>query len=164
MRCRSRSYIVLLCCGGLTAIGACKREDRGFRVDPPSAEVAGGVVISSVQAGGPSSQPAVASSRPTKNEYEENAYAMSEGQHLYESYNCVGCHFHGGGGIGPPLMDDKWVYGSAPQQIFATVIQGRPNGMPSFRGKIPDNQVWQIVAYVRSMRGLTTQLDAPNRR
>jgi cytochrome c oxidase cbb3-type subunit 3 len=27
--------------------------------------------------------------------------------------------------------------------------------MPSFRGKIPNYQVWQLVAYVRSMSGLT---------
>ena len=26
--------------------------------------------------------------------------------------------------------------------------------MPSFRGRIPDAQVWQLVAYVRSMSGL----------
>ena len=48
-------------------------------------------------------------------------------------------------------MDDQWIYGSNPDQIFATIIEGRPNGMPSFRGKIVDQQVWQIVAYIRSM-------------
>ena len=58
------------------------------------------------------------------NAYEENAYAMSQGKLLYENFNCVGCHFHGGGGIGPPLMDDKWIYGSEPDQIFATIIAG----------------------------------------
>jgi len=55
--------------------------------------------------------------------------------------------------MGPPLMDDKWIYGSSPQQIHATIVEGRPNGMPSFGGKIPDQQVWQIVAYVRSLSG-----------
>jgi cytochrome c oxidase cbb3-type subunit 3 len=60
-------------------------------------------------------------------------------------------------------MDDKWAYGSAPEQVFATIVQGRPNGMPSFRGKIPDYQVWQIVAYVRSMSGLTNSQAAPGR-
>jgi len=60
-------------------------------------------------------------------------------------------------------MDDKWIYGSEPQQIFATVVQGRPNGMPSFHGKINDYQLWQIVAYVRSMSGLTNKNAAPGR-
>jgi cytochrome c oxidase cbb3-type subunit 3 len=32
--------------------------------------------------------------------------------------------------------------------------------MPSFRGKLPDYQVWQLAAYVRSMSGLSTSRDA----
>ena len=44
-----------------------------------------------------------------------------------------------------------------PEQVFATIVEGRPNGMPSFGGKIPDYQVWQLVAYVRSMSGLVVE-------
>ena len=88
---------------------------------------------------------------------------MSEGKRLYENFNCVGCHAHGGGGMGPALMDAKWLYGSAPEQVFATIVEGRPNGMPSFRGKIVDYQLWQIVAYVRSMSGLANKSAAPGR-
>src|SRR6266487_4198558 len=95
---------------------------------------------------------------------EESAYAISEGKRLDAWFNCVSCHFHGGGGIGPALMDDQWIYGSAPENIYAAIVEGRPNGMPSFRGKIPDPQVWQIVAYVRSMSGLVSQGAAPARR
>jgi cytochrome c oxidase cbb3-type subunit 3 len=65
--------------------------------------------------------------------------------------------------MAPPLIDNKWIYGSQPQQIFATIVEGRPNGMPSFRGKIPDHQVWQLVAYVRSMSGLGTSGASPGR-
>ena len=64
--------------------------------------------------------------------YEENAFALSEGKRLYSAFNCVGCHAHGGGGMGPALIDDKWIYGHEPGQIFATIVEGRPNGMPSF--------------------------------
>jgi cytochrome c oxidase cbb3-type subunit 3 len=150
--------------GAVTALAAlvllpsCKREARTFRVDPPNAQAIDAVNTSELHAG--MAQLATtqeATSRPFINEYEENAHAMSEGKRLYESFNCVGCHFHGGGGIGPPLMDNKWIYGSAPDQVFATIIQGRPNGMPSFRGKIVDYQAWQIAAYVRSLSGLTNK-------
>jgi cytochrome c oxidase cbb3-type subunit 3 len=103
------------------------------------------------------------SSSPVKNEYEENAFALTEGQMLYNYFNCVGCHAHGGGGIGPALMDDEWIYGHNPEQIFATIVQGRPNGMPSFQGRIPDYQVWQLAAYVRSMSGLVPKDAAPGR-
>jgi cytochrome c oxidase cbb3-type subunit 3 len=60
-------------------------------------------------------------------------------------------------------MDDVWIYGSEPQNIYATIVQGRPNGMPSFRGKIPDQQVWEIVAFVRSLSGQLPKDVAPGR-
>src|SRR4029078_298086 len=69
--------------------------------------------------------------------------------------NGVGCHFHGGGGIGPPLMDNEWIYGSDAAQIFKTIVEGRPNGMPSYKGKLGNQQVWQLGAYVRSLSGLS---------
>jgi cytochrome c oxidase cbb3-type subunit 3 len=97
------------------------------------------------------------------NNVELNAYAMNEGKRLYQSFNCVGCHANGGGAIGPPLIDDKWIYGADPDQIAATILEGRPNGMPSFRGKIPDFQVWQLAAYVRSMSGQVQKDAAPSR-
>jgi len=88
---------------------------------------------------------------------------VSQGKQLYEMYNCVGCHFHGGGGIGPPLLDAKWIYGSEPQNVYDTIVEGRPNGMPSFRGKIPESQIWEIVAYVRSMSGQLPKDVSPGR-
>src|SRR6185503_18828996 len=74
-----------------------------------------------------------------------------------------GCHAHGGGAMGPPLMDDKWIYGSQPEQVFSTIVEGRPNGMPSFGGKIAQHQVWQLAAYVRSLSGLARVDVAPGR-
>jgi cytochrome c oxidase cbb3-type subunit 3 len=58
--------------------------------------------------------------------------------------------------MGPPLMDDQWRYGSEPAQIVATIVEGRINGMPSFAGRIPEDQLWQLAAYVRSMSGLVS--------
>jgi cytochrome c oxidase cbb3-type subunit 3 len=129
-------------------VPSCKREERVLRVQPPAANTSDLVAVTSFHAGA-TSQPAEVS-----NDYEESAYTVAEGKRLYEAMNCSGCHFHGGGGIGPALMDSKWIYGSQPDQVFATIIQGRPNGMPSFCGKIPDYQVWEIAAYVRSLGGL----------
>lgn len=65
--------------------------------------------------------------------------------------------------MGPALMDDKWIYGSSIENIAATIREGRPNGMPSFRGKIPDQQVFQIAAYVRSLSGNEPQSATPAR-
>jgi cytochrome c oxidase cbb3-type subunit 3 len=60
-------------------------------------------------------------------------------------------------------MDSEWIYGSHPDQIYSTIVQGRPNGMPSFGGKLPNYQVWELVAYVRSMSGQLPSDVAPSR-
>jgi cytochrome c oxidase cbb3-type subunit 3 len=97
-----------------------------------------------------------------KNPYAYNAFAIAEGKRLFTWYNCVGCHANGGGGMGPPLMDSRWIYGSDPENIYATIVEGRPNGMPSFR-RMPSHQVWQLVAYVQSLSGNVPK-DAANGR
>jgi cytochrome c oxidase cbb3-type subunit 3 len=83
-----------------------------------------------------------------------NAFALSEGKRLYGWYNCSGCHAQGGGDKGPALMDQTWIYGSAPADVYQSIVRGRPNGMPAFGDRIPDFEVWQLVAFVRSMSGL----------
>jgi cytochrome c oxidase cbb3-type subunit 3 len=83
--------------------------------------------------------------------YYDNAEAVNTGKRLFSQYNCSGCHSNGGGGMGPSLMDDEWIYGDRLEQIHDTLVEGRPNGMPSWGGKVPDEQLWQIAAYVRSM-------------
>ena len=89
-----------------------------------------------------------------KNPYQGNKNAMADGGRYYNWFNCTGCHGGtGGGGIGPPFADTDWIYGGDDAQIYATIIQGRPNGMPSFAGRITEEQVWKIVAYVRSLSG-----------
>lgn len=88
---------------------------------------------------------------PLVKKYEGNAHAISDGARLFDWYNCSGCHFHGAGGMGPALMDNQWRYGGRLDQIYASIVQGRPNGMPSWSGKIPANEVWEIAAYVKSL-------------
>jgi cytochrome c oxidase cbb3-type subunit 3 len=111
------------------SLGACDREAREFTEGPES---------------------------PAR--YDDNAYAISQGKVLFGAMNCAGCHSQGGGGIGPPLLDAGWIYGSEPRQIYQTILEGRVNGMPSFKGRLSDQQIWQIVAYVRSLSGLTENM------
>ena len=61
-------------------------------------------------------------------------------------------------------MDDQWRYGGNIDQIHASILDGRPNGMPSWRGKMTDVQAWQLAAYVRSMSGNVPKDVAPGRR
>jgi cytochrome c oxidase cbb3-type subunit 3 len=79
--------------------------------------------------------------------------ALAEGRRLFVWYNCAGCHGdHAGGGMGPSLRDTTWIYGNGDGHIFASIAEGRANGMPAWGTKLPQDQIWKIVAYVRSLR------------
>ena len=165
MRHPARASLLFVISASALVFLSCKREERTFKVPAPAADPVYSVQLSTLHPGStqPATQPTTRPGPPLKNHFEDNAYALSEGQRLYSSYNCVGCHAHGGGGMGPALIDDQWIYGYQPEQIYSTIVQGRPNGMPSFMGRIPDYQVWQLVAYVRSMSGQVKQDAAPGR-
>jgi cytochrome c oxidase cbb3-type subunit 3 len=138
---KTRLYIAV---GVLVACVACERENRPFVNPPGAAQPEPSHVATSQQVQAKNESP-----------YDRNAWGMAEGKRLFAVHNCVGCHAHGGGAIGPPLMDEDWIYGADANSIYHTIVDGRPDGMPSFRNKIPDQQVWQIVAYVQSMSGQT---------
>ena len=147
--------IAALCLAG--ALAACEREERRFSETPPTAMPLSAVRQTTLQPGPATRDLYVAS------EYDDNAWAIAEGQLLYNQWNCVGCHAHGGGGMGPPLIDGDWIYGSSPENIVATILQGRPNGMPSFQGKIGATEAWKLAAYVRTLGGLTPKDAWPSR-
>jgi cytochrome c oxidase cbb3-type subunit III len=145
---------------------ACEREQRLFDVDPSAAQAVVWRRQTAFQAGAGHAvgdQPPLDAQVTDASRYQENSHAMQEGKRFFAAYNCVGCHSHGGGGMGPPLMHDQWLYGGEPAQIFATIVEGRPNGMPSFGGRVPADQVWQLAAYVRSLAGLAPFTAAPGR-
>jgi cytochrome c oxidase cbb3-type subunit 3 len=136
----------------------CEREHR--ELDPKTRSDREGVVESGLDPGSDTPPPVKVGQGAA---YERNAYHINEGQRLYRWFNCEGCHGNGGGNIGPALMDSEWRYGGTMEQIHATIVEGRPNGMPSFRDRIPDPQVWQIAAYVRSLSGNVPKDAAPSR-
>lgn len=152
-------YLLVLLTVAL-ALSACSREDRDYRPDPAVSDVEPQITISTNTPGTstPTAEPSEQGRR-----YEANAYQISQGKQFYSWFNCNGCHANGGGGSGPALMDASWIYGSSIDNIVRTILEGRPNGMPSFRGKLTGDQVWQIAAYVRSMSGNVPADAAPGR-
>ena len=123
----------------------CEREERRFEPPAPGARVKAEQRASMIGS------------------YERNAYAISTGKRLWTWYNCNGCHAYGGGASGPALLDDVWIYGGDALSIYTTIAEGRPNGMPAYAGRVPEDQLWQLTAYVRSMAGLAPRDSAPNR-
>jgi cbb3-type cytochrome c oxidase subunit III len=75
------------------------------------------------------------------------------GRFLFITENCYGCHGGlAGGAMGPSLRDTVWKYGGSDEQIFASIHDGRPMGMPGWANLLSEEQINDIVAYVRSMR------------
>ena len=142
----SRFPASLLLAAALT-LGGCQREARPGQHD----EMNERIQASAPDTIFPGSKPPAPSPRAAA--FEGNAYDLAQGQWLFGTMNCAGCHGHGGGGMGPALIDGKWRYGGRIDQIAASIVEGRPNGMPSWRGKLTDQQVWQLAAYVRSLSG-----------
>ena len=146
-RCPSgASLLVIGACAA--ALAGCQREAREARGKP--LPETGPTVATSQLFPGESPPPP---RDPRGKAYEQNAYQVSQGSRLFRWYNCNGCHANGGGGMGPPLMDDQWRYCGEIEQVYASIAQGRPNGMPSFGAKVPADQIWQLAAYVRSLSG-----------
>jgi cytochrome c oxidase cbb3-type subunit 3 len=140
-------------------VSACEREKRDFS-GPPVAEQGFRVALSPLS---PGNNEPVKDTGDYGKQFESNAYHLSQGKQLFGQFNCSGCHGNGGGGSGPALMDAQWIYGGNIENIVATIREGRPNGMPSFRGRIPDRQIWQLAAYVRSLSGNVPKDAAPSR-
>ena len=145
------------------ALTGCYREKREFQPATGAASAADTTRMTRIHPG--PGEPVQSGSMPYAEGQrdDENAFAVNQGKRLFRWYNCNGCHAQGGGNMGPPLMDDKWLYGHAPAAIYATIVEGRPNGMPAFHGKLPDYQVWQLAAYVRSLSGNVAKDAAPGR-
>lgn len=86
------------------------------------------------------------------NPYAGNAQRADEGAKLFLSYNCVDCHgADGSGAMGPSLQDGRWHFGGTPGDIFQSIYEGRPDGMPSWGGRIGDDQIWRLVTYVQTL-------------
>jgi cytochrome c oxidase cbb3-type subunit 3 len=147
MRCLAVSLLLALAASG------CAREDRSFvdlaALTTPARSEHSAPLHAAVLA-----PLGTRHSRPMFGLYDDNAWAVSEGKRYYTWFNCNGCHAQGGGSFGPALMDDNWRYGSAPNQIYSSIVDGRVGGMPSFAGKLTEQQVWRLVAYVRALGGL----------
>lgn len=89
-----------------------------------------------------------------KNPFAGDAASVQEGKTLFGAMNCVYCHNANGAGlIGPTLQGPAWRYGGSPIQIYASIHNGRPKGMPAFGQRLPPQEIWKLVAYVESLGG-----------
>ena len=134
-------HVIAMLAGAVVAAAACKAGGE-------AAGQAGGPALASedrIPAGGV--QPAanaLSAPRPAK----PNPDA---GGSLFGQMNCDGCHGGGAvGWVGPSLVDGRWRYGGADEEIFSSIYYGRPKGMPAYGGVIGADGVWNLVAYIKA--------------
>ena len=99
---------------------------------------------------------------PIGTQFEANKLAIEGGEVLFGQMNCTGCHFNGGGGMGPALMSGHWRYGGRIDQIYESIAQGRPNGMPSWQLVLQPTMIWELAAYVKSLSVPVSQIAVPD--
>jgi cytochrome c oxidase cbb3-type subunit 3 len=91
---------------------------------------------------------------PVRNPYAGSPQAVEAGKRLFVKMNCAGCHaYTAKGWMGPDLSDKYWRYGGSDDQIYKTLFEGRPQGMPAWGKTLPPEQLWQLVTYIQSLPG-----------
>ena len=87
-----------------------------------------------------------------RNPLARDKQAAAAGKSLFVNYNCADCHgADGSGAMGPSLQDGRWHYGGSDGELFQSIYEGRPTGMPAWGGRISDDQIWLLVSYVQSL-------------
>ena len=90
-----------------------------------------------------------------KNPVAGDAAAIAEGEMLFEAVCSGYCHVKAGADRDSKcanLFDCEWKNGSGSDaEMFKVVSEGVPKTeMVGFAGQLPDDMIWQILAYVRS--------------
>ena len=104
---------------------------------------------------------ATPAAKTIKNPVAATPASITAGAAAYKKY-CAFCHGVTGKGDGPlapkdsdpsDLTDDKWDHGSTDGEIFTLISSGAgtDSKMVAFKGKIPDQDMWHIVNFIRSL-------------
>jgi mono/diheme cytochrome c family protein len=111
------------------------------------------------------SQPTASVTNPVRSTPE----SITAGKRAYDA-NCAACHGNLAQGAvkagmtisiieeqrgkqPPDLTDEQWDHGSSDGEIYAVLKRGvPPTMMPGYDGRIPDDDIWNIVNYLRTLR------------
>ena len=153
------SFAALLLTAGALALGLrmLPRAEAAPQADvtsspPPGAgaEIAGGLATQLMQVPVSHLSPGALPAPPDiKNPAAGDPQSAERGMGYFITMNCVGCHApNGGGGMGPALSNSVFIYGAKPENIYLSIYQGRPNGMPAWGAALPDSVIWDLVSYI----------------
>src|SRR5262249_26653048 len=141
--------LVSLTVAVLAAIGGCQQptQSSGSAAGSDGAAAAPGMRYEAQVNAGGVEPPAI---RPPQAKSKNRTEGKSGGG-CFGSMNGDGCH--GGGALGwegPSLVDGRWRYGGADEEVFQSIFYGRPKGMPAYGGVLGADGVWMIVGYLKT--------------
>lgn len=94
-----------------------------------------------------------------KNPVPSDVASIEEGKKLYGRH-CASCHGPTGkgdggmalsGGTPANLTDETWDHGSSDGEIFVVIRDGTSTDMESYKEKLTEKQIWQVVNFIRSL-------------
>ena len=99
--------------------------------------------------------------KAVKNPVASTPASLTAGAAAYKKY-CSFCHGADAKGNGPlapkdsnppNLTDATWIHGSTDGEIFTVITKGGgpTSKMVGFKGKMPEQDIWHIVNYLRSL-------------
>jgi mono/diheme cytochrome c family protein len=100
---------------------------------------------------------AAARQQPAGNPIPYSPASIARGKSLFLQ-NCQSCHDEDGRArsaaiaIAADLTDpDRWKFGTGDAQVFGSIKNGAADAMPPFGGDLKDEQIWDIVNFIRSI-------------
>ena len=151
-----RGWVALV----VASIGACAGHDNTQRELMPHGEATGAATtvlpdiawITTLPAGPLAGDVVDRARSGVNNPYQGNETAIQEGHRLFIRMNCAYCHgFDGSGGMGPSLQGNSWRFGGDDADVFKTIYGGRGKGMPAWGAAITEDDIWKLVAYIRTL-------------
>lgn len=135
------------------ALAACSRTQGGSTTHGQPARVPADQALDSIPLGAPPGETTTLAAT-ISNPFEGDAAAVQDGKRLFGEMNCVYCHGAQASGLmGPSLNNPSWRYGGTPAEIYKSIHDGRPKGMPAWGARLPPDQIWKLVAYIESLGG-----------
>ena len=103
----------------------------------------------------------------TKNPVAASPASVAAGKKLYDA-QCASCHGAAGKGDGKAgamlkptpsdLTDGDWKHGQTDGDIFIVIRDGaKQTGMRAYGSRIPTNDIWNLVNFVRTLGPKTTK-------
>jgi len=96
---------------------------------------------------------ATESTADKKNHVEGNVAAyIARGKQVYAA-SCAACHGENAKGtVGPDLTLATYKYGKTRAELAQSISDGRPGGMPAFKGQLSHEQIEGLIEYLLSLK------------